>query len=188
MACLPTNQTNNLKLREMNLTLELRQDVTYVTDCNKKIWWNNCSLRHQPWKRHSHPASSLCSEALCTRCKLPCICVFKQNYPQFVWLRAFSEFCTGLTFNLKEKGQGKVSGDKHGDETEDKWGHYSRKCINLKSDMKVACALHIALSFLLVLLKAMRNPAEVPVRSDLEQTLSSHPSGEFPRYWWSDHL
>ena len=37
MACLSTNQTNNLKLREMNLTLELRQDVTYVTDCNKKI-------------------------------------------------------------------------------------------------------------------------------------------------------
>lgn len=38
------------------------------------------------------------------------------------------------------------------------------KCINLKSDMKVACALHIVLSFLLVILKPIRNPAEVPVR------------------------
>lgn len=159
-----------------------------MTDCNKKIWWNKCSLRQQPWKRHSlATVSSLCSQALCTRCELPYICFFKQNNPRFVWLRAFCKFCTGLTFNLEEKGQQKVSGDRDDNETEDRWGHYSRKCINLKSDMKVAWALHTAFFFLLVLLKPLRNPAEVPMRSGLEQTLCSQPSGEFPQQWWSDH-
>jgi len=96
-------------------------NATYVTACNTKMWQNKCSLRPQPWKRHSCPTvSSLCSEALCTRCELPYICISKQNYPHLVQLRAFGKFCTGLTFKVEEKGQGKVSGDKHGDETEDK--------------------------------------------------------------------
>lgn len=136
----------------------------------------------------SDPTSALCSEALFTRCELSYICVLKQNCPQFVWLRAHGRSCTGVTFNLEGKGRGKVSGDKHGDKTEDRWGQYSRKCVNLTSVRKVACALHVELSFSLLLLKPMRNPAEVSERSDLKQTLSPHPRGEFPLHRWSDHL
>lgn len=49
----------------------------------------------------------------------------------------------------------------------------------LKSDMKVAHALHIVLFFLLVLLKLLRKPADVPMRLGLEQDFSFQPSGEW---------
>lgn len=147
-----------------------------MTSCNLKIWWNKCNLR-QLWKRHSYPTlSCLCSQTLVesASCLLTfvgfgllfcCCCWFglKKNYPLFVQLRAFGKSSASLTFNLEKKCQRKVSGDKHSDETEDKWGNYSRKCINLKSGTKMACALHIVLFFLLLLLKPLRNPAETPV-------------------------
>lgn len=53
--------------------------------------------------------------------------------------------------------------------------------------MNVAYALHIMLSFLVVVLKPVNNPVEVTVRSGLEKTLSFQSSGEFPQLWWSDH-
>lgn len=48
--------------------------------------------------------------------------------------------------------------------------------------MEVARALYIVLFFLLVLPKPLRNPAEVPMRSGLGQTLSSQ------QKQWSDHM
>lgn len=65
--------------------------------------------------RHATLSSDFCSEKLYTRCHLPCICLFKQNYPQFVQLRAFGKLGTDLTFNLEEKSQGKVFGNKCGE-------------------------------------------------------------------------